>query len=787
MIPKKLTIQGSLGILAGLGRDELSIDLDEIIPSEAVTVALKGDNGSGKSTLFNLALTPWREPPMCPDGLYSEFGPKGLRELVFHHGDHLYKSRIEIRQTPKTKSQKAFLWQMDYAGEWAPYTMPDRTISDGKTRTYDACLEHVLGPQSLYYLAAFRAQNTAKLAEYAYPKDLMRDLLALDEPQALRSRSKIVVRELNREYEYVKDLAGELGDKAVLLSGLVLQTETMANELPAATQTQVKAAEAVGLARADFEAATKDEADIVKLRQQHEAMERRIDAANLKARADESQAERGLAAAQSRAAAAKGSKNNRALTVMSRKNRAEKLLSSRESVAKAVSEVEELLGQIPAQDDVVEELRKRKTQAMELIATQKTLEEQRNSCASIGKTRVIALQKLQQQADYIAVVPCKGEPPYDGCPALKGAIEAKGGIPGIQVDIEKGRSEWNQFTRELKEIGKEIDALTTETADLSYQESQAKALRERLSDARETAALESQIDQAAADLAAAEGELAALEAEYEENANALEAEVQEAKLRLDILSTDNHDALADLQMERAALPPLDHTRRLEAARAALEAAQNKQSAANQAADKKSADLAEARARADALKAEIDAGDDIRKTAKRLESEISEWNLLAIALQGVIDLSIEDAGPAISTTANGLLAEAYGPRFTISMVTQRTQANGNLVECFDISVVDGDSGIESSILKKSGGESVWLDKSLTDSVGLYHQDSAGINYECLFADESEDGLTQDRKQRFYKMDRAALALGGYKRKFFVSHHPEAWAMADAVIDLEAFRV
>ncbi len=33
-----------------------------------------------------------------------------------------------------------------------------------------------------------------------------------------------------------------------------------------------------------------------------------------------------------------------------------------------------------------------------------------------------------------------------------------------------------------------------------------------------------------------------------------------------------------------------------------------------------------------------------------------------------------------------------------------------------------------------------------------------------------------------MDRAALELGGYQRMFFISHNPEAWALADAVMEM-----
>ena len=138
---------------------------------------------------------------MLSGSVYTEFGNNGLRELEFTHGGILYRSRIEIKQTQKTKSQRAFLhYHLDDQG-WQPVSMSDHTVSDGKTTTYDACLTHILGPQSLYYLSAFRAQGAPKLAEYSDPKGLMRDLLALDEPAQLRDNAKLVMRDLKREYE----------------------------------------------------------------------------------------------------------------------------------------------------------------------------------------------------------------------------------------------------------------------------------------------------------------------------------------------------------------------------------------------------------------------------------------------------------------------------------------------------------------------------------------------------------------------------------------------------------
>ena len=166
----------------------------------------------------------------------------------------------------------------------------------------------------------------------------------------------------------------------------------------------------------------------------------------------------------------------------------------------------------------------------------------------------------------------------------------------------------------------------------------------------------------------------------------------------------------------------------------------------------------------------------------LGDTVANWDLLAKGLQGVVDLIIEDAGPTIAATANKLLLDSYDGRFSIRIVTQKEQANGRLVECFNITVLDNETEIESYLLKKSGGESVWIDKALVDAVGIYHQDAAGMRYECRFADEADDGLTPSRKAKYYQMDRAALDVGEYDRCYFISHSDVGLSSADFVLEV-----
>lgn len=799
MIPEKLTLTGSLGILAGLGREELTIDLSQIIPADAVTVAIKGDNGQGKSTLMNLALTPWREPQILPAGLYTEFGDSGLRELEFSHAGSRYRSRIEIKQTAKTKSQRAYLHVHTGDGGWQPVTLPDNTVSDGKTRTYDACLEYVLGPQSLYYLSAFRGQNAPKLAEYSDPKGLMRDLLALDEPALYREQARTVARELKREYEQVRSVYERATEQESRLADLTLRISTMETDIPRLTRAKMAASETVALARADFEQATTADAENVKIRRHREEMQQRIDAARSDGAKRVQQARADLESAERAAQQAVDAANRERVQIESdirsaghRMKSAQELIGMRQDVERAVAEVESLTGQIETQESGLAELRHLSQELERTKGDLKSIEQQLSANKRGGLALNDRRAEFERRSRFVDVVPCNGVAPYDACPALQEVHQARAQIDAItrQMDIKRG--EWIALAAENKTIASSIKRMQEQTSGLHGREAAVSELRAQLALAQRIAAKLSGVqqaqaayDQAQADVESLQSRMAQYRIDAEESAEKHAASVSEMTTRLAGVQSESERAIVDLQRHLDEMPMPDPAGALIAARRALESAEQALTDAASSADQAGADLAESRARAKSLRADIDAAASVRQHAKYLADEIAHWNLLAVGLQGVIDLSIEDAGPAIAAAANTLLTNAYGPRFSCQIVTQREQQNGRLVECFDISVIDSESGLESSILQKSGGESVWIDKALSDAVGIYHQDSAGVHYECLFADESEDGLTQERKLMFYRMDRAAMQLGGYKRKFFISHNPDAWSMADAVIDMVEF--
>ena len=74
MIPERLYLKGFAGIRAGLGRDELSLDLVQLA-GDAELVAFAGPNGTGKTTVLD-SLQPYRLLPSRASSLSGPEPPK---------------------------------------------------------------------------------------------------------------------------------------------------------------------------------------------------------------------------------------------------------------------------------------------------------------------------------------------------------------------------------------------------------------------------------------------------------------------------------------------------------------------------------------------------------------------------------------------------------------------------------------------------------------------------------------------------------------------------------------
>ena len=155
---------------------------------------------------------------------------------------------------------------------------------------------------------------------------------------------------------------------------------------------------------------------------------------------------------------------------------------------------------------------------------------------------------------------------------------------------------------------------------------------------------------------------------------------------------------------------------------------------------------------------------------------------AFGNDGIVALTIDDAGPTLGSLTNDLLTSCYGPRFTVEIRTQVETAKGDLREGFEIVVHDAERDDSKSVSVMSGGERVWINEALTRAIALYLAQNADHRFQTLFSDESDGPLDIQRKRMFMDMKRKVMEIGGYDQEYFVSQTPELWSLADVVIDL-----
>ncbi len=166
---------------------------------------------------------------------------------------------------------------------------------------------------------------------------------------------------------------------------------------------------------------------------------------------------------------------------------------------------------------------------------------------------------------------------------------------------------------------------------------------------------------------------------------------------------------------------------------------------------------------------------LESQVQRLSAEIAQWKLLGKGLgnDGVIALSIDDAGPAITSIVNELLLACYGPRFTIAIETQTTLTSGELREGFSIAVLDADNDSVKEFGVISGGQKVWINECLTRGIALYRAQHVQQAFQTLFTDEADGPLDPERKRAFMKMKREVLRVGGYEREFLSRRRQTSW--------------
>lgn len=814
MYPLSLTLKGFRGIRDGLGLDTLTLDLERLA-GDAELVALAGPNGRGKSTILD-NLQPFLTLPsraaLSGPGGFSYYDhvvlPESEKDLVWLHEGRRFRSQIVIRCNGR-RATEAFLFEADAEGRWHPVRLPDGTVSDGKTSAYSRCVEHILGSAETFFVSAFSAQGKRQLSNYQNGeiKTLLSDLLGQEECRNQGKKAAQVVDLLKAGLVTLRQQQAALEDASSRLNGEYrrLGDPDAWAESRAQARRQAQDAQDATRARLAQCQAAFEQAKSVEIRRARMSAERgelilagkqAIESIDAQQHGLRLQLER----LGQRAAARKAQRLAQVQTLAHQRQQCEGALKEEPAILRAARRLA-LAEAVSARRSG--QVRTAHSQAREFHRCEAGIEASSQRLRAIEREAGQAALRAQDLARRFGLtheVPCAGSDLQGQCQLLGDARQARILMPSAQGTIQRLSSDKEAALQQLKALEIQRGALAGSLQELAWAERREAAARDRAGRYARLAARFGEARQARARLQDIEREQALAEAACkwdgevdggndEERAERHGAEDALKSLQAHREQQAGHyrQRLDRLDADMADLPPAVDDRALDGARQAVALAQQ---AATQAEREHLQAVRDVETKAALMRQIQERRREQEMLAARLshvQEQLGNWNLLVKCLgnDGLIALEIDDAGPAMTKLANDLLLACYGPRFTVSLLTQLENRKGEQREGFVIEVHDGESGQSKRVEQMSGGERVWINECLVRAVALYLAQGSGRCYGALFSDEVDGALDPSRKRMFMSMKREVLRLGGYDREIFISQTPELTAMADAVIDLDGF--
>lgn len=174
---------------------------------------------------------------------------------------------------------------------------------------------------------------------------------------------------------------------------------------------------------------------------------------------------------------------------------------------------------------------------------------------------------------------------------------------------------------------------------------------------------------------------------------------------------------------------------------------------------------------------------------RTEADLADWTRLSLDLgrSGLQSAEVDSAGPELTELINDLLRSCHGPRYSVSVDTQRPDADGKkMIDECRIQVIDTVAGTEKEVREHSGGERALLGTAISLALTMLACRRAGFERPTIIRDETGANLDSENWPTWVAMLRRAITVTGADKLVIVEHRPEIIEMADAVIEIPNFR-
>lgn len=331
--------------------------------------------------------------------------------------------------------------------------------------------------------------------------------------------------------------------------------------------------------------------------------------------------------------------------------------------------------------------------------------------------------------------------------ANRNAHEARVALADREADLRSAREE----RASLSSLASKAERLTVAQERIDAYEEQLRTLRQTIADAEEAAPLSEPPEAVRAG---------------EEAAEHLRRAMVKKSCRVDLLEG------LDIAREKASKQTAE---KADAARAVAEAEKADRDAHASLALAQQA-LGRARDTQESLKTML-------AERKGLEDELSDWTLLAESLgaDGLQALEVDSAAGELTSLVNDLLHSCFGSRWTVSLETTRSSADGKKqIETCRVTVLDNEQGIEPSRYRPSGGQAVIIDEAISLALSMLACRRSGAQGVTLVRDESGAALDPENAKNYVAMLRRAAEYVGAKNVLLVSHSPAVQDLADAKI-------
>lgn len=156
---KKLILRGAIGIKKGLGKDEITLDLEKYGPG---LITLIAPNGKGKTALIE-QMHPFLQVFTRPGVLQNHFYLKdSFRDYYFidEQTGTDYRVFLQIDGASEKGSIECFLYhKLKGSDEWTPIS----DLITGRQAGYEQEIQRLFGSVSLFLQSAFTSQKSAKV------------------------------------------------------------------------------------------------------------------------------------------------------------------------------------------------------------------------------------------------------------------------------------------------------------------------------------------------------------------------------------------------------------------------------------------------------------------------------------------------------------------------------------------------------------------------------------------------------------------------------------------------